>query len=157
MVKDENSSKMVLDVVNNEECIVFGCRENNGSIKKEWVYKGSTNLAQITNFFSINKELLNNSLSIGIGEIGIKMHKEKTDCYFENKGEENIWKLSVILKNTKPKPKEELKQYLQKFIWEGKKIETNDAMFQSFYSAILDASVIPENKTIYTYYIKSYN
>lgn len=156
MALNENNSKKELDLEANE-CIVFDCRENNGKIKKDKIYTKNEKLPKITNFFSLNTELFKNSLENGLGEIAIKLHKEKADCYYEEKGELNIWKVSVILKKCTPIDKEELKKYLNKFVWEGKEIQTNKAMFDSFYGAILDASVNPENKTIYTYYIKSYN
>lgn len=156
MLLDENTSKEELDLENNE-CIILNCREANGDIKKSKVYKKEESLPKIMNYFTFNQELFENSLQNGMGEIGIKLHPEKSDCYYEEKGETNIWKVSVVLKKCAPIDKEKLKTHLQKFVWEGKKIKTNDAMFQSFYGAILDASVNPENKVIYTYYIKSYN
>ena len=151
-VEDPNSVDKEIDPDNND-CIVLDCFDKKGNINTKNEYKTKGNFEPIKQFLSLNKTLFNSGIeSNGKGQIGIKLHKEMMECYFEETGEENLWKISIYVDY---KLKEDYSKSLEKLSWYNTKSkETNDALKTSFETAIMDSKPTTK-KLIYTYYLKN--
>lgn len=127
-----------------------GCYDENGKLFSEKIYTQATNFPVIENLFSFDQQ----NFITGIeknkkGEILIKIDKNFNGKQLSDE-DYNLHRIDIYLKKVVPNTDD---INLNKFIWEGKEVKYNRALYNSIIGALNDAN--PEGKVIYTYYIKT--
>ena len=84
------------------------------------------------------------------GEVEIQLASNFEESTSLSAEHENMMKLELIVDDVVPVTSN---PNLQNFIWEGQKLPTNKAMYESVIMALRDA--IPQGKVLYTWYIKA--
>ena len=85
-----------------------------------------------------------------VGEIRVRMKESGLDLSKLSREHENFFKIELVVEDFEPifnNPN------LKNFIWEGKRIEKNKAMYESVFQALLDA--VPKGKVLYTWYLRT--
>lgn len=150
---DEKGNK-VLDLNNNNMPFILeeglkGCYDEKGDLLSERKYSGP-DIKPIEELFQLDNKLFNYTYSRDtVGEIGLKIHPNFNGTQLSST-HENFVKVDILL--TKCKPNTSNPKF-EKFIWQGKQITQNKALYESIILAIQDAN--PEGKVIYSYYIKT--
>jgi len=126
--------------------IILECYNDDGSIKDACKYHPQT-LQPLSNYFHLNQPLFDNTSKSDNKhvELGITF-----DSNFTPAEADTFLKINIVLTAATPNidnPK------LEKFKWVNTKGMPNIALYESIKNTLLELK--PENKTIYTYYIKT--
>ena len=127
------------------------CYEPNGKIKDEWVYTNK-NSTEMTEVFLLNQVLLKNTKNTekAAVELGVLFDpKFKVENITNQDG---LIRVDIILIKANPNTHNPI---LDKFKWINEKNIVNESLYQSLITSLEEPNVIPNNKTIYSYYIKT--
>ncbi len=151
-VLNEKGEK-VLDEENNPiiDCPgQYNSYDETGKLTIDTIFKPAQGLKKAQEVFAFgNKAFKNNIQQQGRGEIIVKIH-ENFDGSQISSEDVNLHRVDVYLKNVKTITDN---QDMECFIWQGKQVEKNRAIYNSILGALNEAN--PQGKVIYTYYIKT--
>ena len=105
---------------------------------------------KLVDVLALNADRFNETMArnaMGMVEIQLAPNFDGTSLSAEH---DNFLKLELVVNDVQPVT---TNPNLQNFIWEGQKLPTNKAMYESVIMALRDA--IPEGKVLYTWYIKT--
>jgi hypothetical protein len=127
----------------------------NGRIRPEWVYKPPSPV-ELKDLFSLNQVLFNNTKMTDPSktEIAIAFHP---DFNLKNlPAMPVLTRVDLIVRGIEPRAQN---TKLDLFKWQSltKPGQTNEALYQSVLNALTDERLLPKNKVIYSYYIKTAN
>ncbi len=152
-LRDENGKK-ILDEQNKPivECPgQYECYDEGGNlIVRDTVFEPKQTLPPAKEIYTFDKESFNNNMAEQErGEIIIKLHPNFDGTQLLPKIE-NLHRLDIYIKKVETITGQ---KGMENFIWEGKKIPVNKSMYNSVLGALNESN--PENKVIYTFYIKT--
>lgn len=142
--KGKNGETLISD--DEKDPVVLECYNDDGSIKDACKYHPQT-LKLLSNYFQLNQPLFDNTSKSDNKhvELGIAV-----DSNFSPAADDDLLRLNIVITTAIPNidnPK------LEKFKWVNEKGIANIALYESIKNTLLELK--PENKTIYTYYIKT--
>ena len=134
--------------------IALYCYDSHGKIKSEWEYTNTKkNTNELPEVFLLNQELFKNTKKDSekkAVELGILFDPKfkveniaNPDC---------LMRVDIILVSAKPNISNPL---LENFKWINSEGETNLGLYQSIKTTLEEPSVVPTNKVIYSYFIKT--
>jgi len=134
---------------NETDLIAMECYSTDGSMKPEWVYKAKAPVAQ-TEVFVLNQALFKNTKNTDQkkAELGVSF-----DSQFKVKNIQNpkgLLRVDIVLKAAQPNLANPV---LDQFKWINDSGIPNVALRESIVSTLQDLK--PENKVVYSYYIKT--
>ncbi|MBR3670849.1 MAG: hypothetical protein IKN70_12745 [Fibrobacter sp.] len=155
-VKKRDNGEVEIDPETEEPIIIKegepGCFDGKGNLLPEFKYSPKP-AKVVTDVFVLNTDHFNETMMHNAkGEIEIQLapNFEETSALTCDECSENFLKLELIVDDVVPVTSN---PNLQNFIWEGQKLPTNKAMYESVIMALRDA--IPQGKVLYTWYIKA--
>ncbi|MCF0224945.1 MAG: hypothetical protein HUK20_11810 [Fibrobacter sp.] len=127
----------------------FACYDSTGTVLRHPYSKKQKNI--LTTVFEPYDELFEDGMKESlVGEIRVRMKESGLDLSKLSREHENFFKIELVVEDFEPifnNPN------LKNFIWEGKRIEKNKAMYESVFQALLDA--VPKGKVLYTWYLRT--
>jgi len=134
---------------NETDPIATGCYNTDGSVKPQWKYDSISPVIQ-TEVFALNQELLKNTMGSNKKktEIGVSFDQKFNGKNIQNP--DGLLRVDVILKSAQPNLSNPT---LAQFIWTNVNGLPNTALRESIVNTLQDLK--PENKVIYSYYIKT--
>lgn len=127
----------------------FGCYDSLGTMLPNYKYTPKPT-KKLVDVLALNADRFNETMArnaMGMVEIQLAPNFDGTSLSAEH---DNFLKLELVVNDVQPVT---TNPNLQNFIWEGQKLPTNKAMYESVIMALRDA--IPEGKVLYTWYIKT--
>ncbi|WP_147319868.1 hypothetical protein [Chitinophaga silvisoli] len=143
-IKGKNGETKISD--GESDAILLECYNEDGTLKEACKYKPPT-LQPLSNYFRLNQPLFDNTNKSDNKhvELGITF-----DPHFSPAESDTLLRINIVLTAATPNidnPK------LQKFKWINEKGTENIALYESVKNTLLELK--PENKIVYTYYIKT--
>lgn len=134
---------------NETDPIALGCYNLDGSVKEEWKFKPSDPIVQ-PEVFTLNQTLFKNTRNADKkkAELGISFDPKFNIANIQNPS--GLLRVDVLLKNVKPNISNPM---LGQFKWINESGISNTALSESIVNTLQDLK--PENKVIYSYYIKT--
>lgn len=142
--KDPNSGQFIIITPG-----LDGCYSDNGELLPQYRYEHKV-LPEKKEVFTLDRNLFQNTWQQDHqAEVGIKLHPNFNGTQISS-DRENLLQVDLYVTEATPLAK---RLELEKFIWGGKQISRNRAMYQSMLMAINDAN--PQGQVVYTYYLKT--
>ncbi|MBE9602267.1 hypothetical protein [Pedobacter sp. MC2016-24] len=129
--------------------IAMKCYNTDGFLKPEWMYKAKDPVA-LTEVFVLNQTLFKNTKTINRKktELGVSFDPQFKVKNIQNPG--GLLRVDIVLKNPQPNL---ANPALDQFKWVNESGISNIALRESIVSTLQD--IKPENKVVYSYYIKT--
>lgn len=155
VVKKRDNGEVEIDPETEEPIVIQegepGCYDGKGNLLPEFKYSPKPTKV-VTDVFALNTEHFNETMMHNAkGEVEIQLASNFEESTSLSAEHENMLKLELIVDDVVPVTSN---PNLQNFIWEGQKLPTNKAMYESVIMALRDA--IPQGKVLYTWYIKTF-
>jgi hypothetical protein len=126
------------------------CYNEFGELTADTVFKAGESLPEVKELFTFDQQaFMNNFKEQKRGEIIIKIHPNFNGTQISS-DDENLHRIDVFLKDVTVKADN---PNLNKFIWQGKQVESNRSIYNSILGALNEAN--PKGKVIYSFYIKT--
>ena len=126
------------------------CYDSVGMLLPQYKYSAKPP-KKLTDVLVLNEDHFNETMAHNAkGEIEIQL-APNFDGQSLSAEHDNLLKLELVVDDVQPVT---TNPNLQNFIWEGQKLPTNKAMYESVIMALRDA--IPQGKVLYTWYIKTF-
>lgn len=153
VVKKRANGEVEIDPETEQPVVVqegeSGCYDSLGTLRPEYKYSAKPP-KRLTDVLVLNEMHFNESMAHNAkGEIEIQL-ASNFDGQSLSAEHDNFLKLELVVDDVVPVT---TNPNLQIFIWEGQKLPTNKAMYESVIMALRDA--IPQGKVLYTWYIKT--
>ena len=127
------------------------CYNPNGKIKDEWVYKPE-HLSPVAETFVLNKELFSHNKVDHKDSVELAVDFDSKFKIKNIANPDGILRIDIVLNSVKPNFDNPL---LDKFKWINSHDIPNVALYESIKNTLSEPAVMPSNKVIYSYYIKT--
>lgn len=153
IVKKRDNGEVEIDPETEEPIVIqegeLCCYDSIGNMLSQYKYS-SKPIKKLTDVLVLNEQHFNETMVHNAkGEIEIQL-ASNFDGQSLSAEHDNLLKLELVVSDVQPETEN---KNLQNFIWEGQKLPTNKAMFESVIQALRDAK--PQGKALYTWYIKT--
>ena len=154
IIKGSNGEDKIDD--KNSDDIALSCYEQNGQVKKDWIYNNDNGktVPEIKEVFTLNKELFNNTKKTDKSkiEIGTAFHPNFNLKNIPNPS--GLIRVDIVIVKAEPNL---TNSKLNLFKWSSttENSKENQALYESIRNTLGSEKVKPDNKVIYSYYIKA--
>lgn len=154
VMKKRDNGEIEIDPETEEPIVIQegeeGCYDSVGTLLSKYKYSAKP-AKKLTDVLVLNEGHFNETMAHNAkGEVEIQL-AYNFDGQSLSAEHENLLKLELVVDDVQPVT---MNPNLQNFIWEGQKLPTNKAMYESIIMALRDA--IPQGKVLYTWYIKTF-
>lgn len=153
VMKKRDNGEVVIDPETEAPIVIKdgepGCYDSLGNMLAQYKYSPKP-AKKLTDVLVLNEDHFKETMdhnAKGEIEIQLALNFDGQSLSVEH---DNLLKLELVVNDVQPVTSN---PNLQNFIWEGQKLPTNKAMYESVIMALRDA--IPQGKILYTWYIKT--
>lgn len=134
-----------------KDLIALSCYNTSGIVLDEWKYKPKE-MSSVPEVFVLNKDLFNNTKNIDKKntELAVAFHPNFSPANISNP--DGLIRVDIILTTATPNLKYTV---LNELKWINSGGVENKGLYNSVMATLQEPSVKPNNKTIYSYYIKT--
>lgn len=151
LIKDENGDNQFALEGNNQ--VAISCYDKDGKLKENWKYNYKVT-TPLTNLFVLNTKLFNNTRTTKKSQVELEVNFDEKFKVKNIPNPSGLMRVDLVITKVNPNlsnPK------LNLFKWNSttRKGDINEALYESIRNTIGSSAVVPKDKIIYTYYIKT--